>query len=85
MKNLKAIVLILSMPLSLLLMGCSNNSESTRTRSIFDTREEAEEAAKHFKCTGAHQMGNKWMPCESHDSHEDLEKNDKHRGHHHNH
>ena len=37
-------------------------------------------AAKAFNCTGAHQMGDKWMPCKSHDAHEEIEK---HGGHHH--
>ena len=64
-------------------MGCSTNSKTNSTPSIFDTREEAERAAKDFNCTGAHQMGSKWMPCKSHDAHEEGERNDKHVNHHH--
>lgn len=31
---------------------------------MYATKAEAEAAAKkHFNCTGAHQMGNQWMPC----------------------
>lgn len=34
---------------------------------LYATQAEAEQAAKkHFHCTGAHRMGNQWMPCSSH-------------------
>jgi hypothetical protein len=34
---------------------------------LYATRAEAETAAKlHFHCTGAHKMGNQWMPCADH-------------------
>jgi hypothetical protein len=34
---------------------------------LYPTQAEAERAAKlHFNCTGAHRMGNQWMPCASH-------------------
>lgn len=34
---------------------------------VYATRAEAEKAAKlHFHCTGAHQMGTQWMPCDTH-------------------
>lgn len=34
---------------------------------MYATKAEAETAAKkHFNCTGAHQMGNQWMPCATH-------------------
>lgn len=34
---------------------------------LYPTQAEAEKAAKlHFNCTGAHKMGNKWMPCAQH-------------------
>jgi hypothetical protein len=34
---------------------------------LYPTRAEAEKAAKlHFHCTGAHKMGNQWMPCAKH-------------------
>lgn len=34
---------------------------------LYATQAEAEHAAKqHFHCTGAHRMGNQWMPCNSH-------------------
>jgi hypothetical protein len=34
---------------------------------LYATKAEAEAAAKkHFNCTGAHQMGNQWMPCTTH-------------------
>ena len=37
---------------------------------FFNSRSEAEKAAKSFNCTGAHKMGNKWMPCATHEAHE---------------
>ena len=85
MKSLNPIVSVLVMTLSFSIMGCSTNSESSSTRALFDTREEAAKAAKNFNCTGAHKMGNKWMPCKSHDAHEEGEKHEKHSDHHHHH
>ena len=85
MKHLKPIVSVLVMTISFSIMGCSTNSESSSTRALFDTREEAAKAAKNFNCTGAHKMGNKWMPCKSHDAHEEGEKHEKHSGHNHHH
>lgn len=32
----------------------------------YATKAEAERAAKQFHCTGAHQMGDRWMPCNTH-------------------
>ena len=83
MKGVKPIVYILAMTLSGLPMACSSTSESGGTRALFETRAEAEKAAKDFNCKGAHQMGDKWMPCESHDTHEGRDKHEKHGGHHH--
>jgi len=82
MNKFKPIVSILFMSLSFSIMGCSSNSESIRTRAFFDTRKEAENAAKDLNCKGAHKMVDKWMPCNSHDAHE---KGAKHYGHHHHH
>ena len=33
---------------------------------LFNTKEEAEKAAAIYKCSGAHKMGEKWMPCKTH-------------------
>jgi Protein of unknown function len=34
---------------------------------MYATQAEAEQAAKlHFNCTGAHRMGDQWMPCAQH-------------------
>tara|TARA_B100000965_G_scaffold394281_1_gene406229 strand:- start:636 stop:893 length:258 start_codon:yes stop_codon:yes gene_type:complete len=85
MKIQKSIISILVTSLSFSLMGCSTNSSPIGTRALFDTREEALKAAKNFNCTGAHQMGDKWMPCESHDAHDKVEKHGKHSGHKHHH
>ena len=53
-----------------IIVGCSNGSDKKMTPALFDTKSEAEQAAKNFGCTGAHKMGNKWMPCENHELHE---------------
>ena len=34
---------------------------------LFDTKEQAEKEAYKFDCEGAHQMGDKWMPCSMHE------------------
>ena len=64
-------------------MGCSSESAKNKMPALFDTKREAEKAAKNFNCTGAHQMGNKWMPCKSHKAHKEHKKGG--HGHHHNH
>ena len=84
MNSSKSIFYIVVTSLAFSLIGCSN-SESRGTRALFETRAEAEKAAKDFNCTGAHKMGDKWMPCKSHDAHEAGEKNQSHGGHHHHH
>ena len=33
---------------------------------LFDTKEQAEKEAYKIGCEGAHQMGDKWMPCSMH-------------------
>ena len=83
--NLKPILLTLVLPFSLYLIGCSDNSQKSGIQSLFSTKAEAEKAAKDFNCTGAHKMGEKWMPCKSHDVHIDTRKNDAHNEHHHHH
>jgi len=35
-------------------------------KAMFATKAEAEAAAKTFHCTGAHKMGDQWMPCANH-------------------
>ena len=66
-------------------MGCSDNSQPNGTPALFDTKIEAEKAAKDFNCTGAHRMGEKWMPCKSHTTHKKKETIDTHSGNHHHH
>ena len=41
----------------------SNSTKEKIISNLFNTREEAEKAASKYGCIGAHQMGNKWMPC----------------------
>ena len=55
------------------------------TTTIFETKAEAEKAAKDFNCTGAHKMGDKWMPCKIHEDHKEAGSHKSHDGHHHHH
>ena len=83
MKNLNSILYTLLISISFSLIGCSDNSQTKGKPALFDTKIEAEKAAKDFNCTGAHKMGKKWMPCKSHATHQKKEKHDTHSGHHH--
>ncbi len=41
-------------------------SNSKQTSILFENRIDAENRAKTIGCEGAHKMGDKWMPCNSH-------------------
>ena len=69
MNNVKLILSTIILSTSFALIGCSDNSQESRTPALFDTKVEAKKAAKNFKCTGAHRMGEKWMPCTTHEVH----------------
>ena len=43
-----------------------NESNSKQRSLLFKTRAEAENMSKKLNCKGAHKMGDKWMPCNSH-------------------
>ena len=66
LKNSISLIPFLSM--IILILGCSNKpaEKETKMPMLFDTREQAEKEAHKFGCEGAHQMGNKWMPCSMH-------------------
>ncbi len=66
-------------------MGCSDNPQTNATPALFETKTEAQKAAKDFNCTGAHKMGDKWMPCKSHSDHKETGNQKSHNGHHHHH
>ena len=83
--NRKPIRLTLALSLSFYLIGCSDNSLKSGTQSLFSTKAKAEKAAKNFNCTGAHKMGDKWMPCQNHADHKEVGKHESHNEHHHNH
>ena len=73
---------LFSVSIPILLMGCSTGvSPKNSTPALFDTKLEAERAAENFNCSGAHQMGDKWMPCKKHRD----EKKYSGNGHQHNH
>lgn len=47
-----------------------NKPPTAGVPALYATQAEAEKAAKeHFQCTGAHRMGNQWMPCSKHSNH----------------
>ena len=73
------------MTFSVLLMGCSSHSNQKTTPALFETKAEAEKAAEKFNCKGAHKMGDKWMPCDSHEEHQENKKGSSHGHHHTNH
>ena len=75
MPNLKPVLSTVFLSLSFYLIGCSDNSQKTVTQALFSTKAEAEKAAKDFSCNGAHKMGEKWMPCKSHDAHNEHHRN----------
>ena len=43
-----------------------SNAGTEPIKAMYDTKAEAEKAAALFNCKGAHQMGTKWMPCDTH-------------------
>ena len=86
MNNLKPIFTTIIISISFSLMGCSgNNSQTNGTPTLFSTKADAEKAAKDFNCTGAHKMGEKWMPCKSHADHEEAVTHESDDVHHHHH
>ena len=42
------------------------NNKSNKDKMFFKDKKEAEEIAKRLGCSGAHKMGNFWMPCNNH-------------------
>lgn len=56
---------------ALLLIGLpaaasAQQAPSKGVPALYATKAEAEKAATLFHCTGAHPMGDKWMPCAKH-------------------
>ncbi len=81
MQGLKSYFSILVFTIPIVFMGCATESPNIGSPVLFNTRAEAEKAAKNFKCTGAHKMGDKWMPCKSHKSHENHGEHVNHHNH----
>ena len=44
----------------------STKDKENILQEFFATKEEAQKAASKYGCTGAHKMGKKWMPCNTH-------------------
>ena len=83
MNNLKTIFSTIILFVPFLLMGCTGNSQKSGIHALFETKVEAEKAAKNFNCSGAHKMGEKWMPCKNHETNYETGKDQSHTGHHH--
>ena len=67
--TLRKFFLLITFSLSLLLnLSCSKKpiEKEMKMPMLFDTKEQAEKEAYKFGCEGAHQMGDKWMPCSMH-------------------
>ena len=66
LKNFISLISFLS--IIILSLGCSNKrvEKGIKMPMLFDTKEQAEKEAYKFDCEGAHQMGDKWMPCRMH-------------------
>ena len=66
MKNIISVITFLL--ITILNLGCTNKEvkKEMKPPMLFDTKEQAEKAAYKFGCKGAHQMGDKWMPCDMH-------------------
>lgn len=47
-------------------IACAQHSNQGAMPAMYATKAEAEKAATKFNCTGAHQMGDQWMPCAKH-------------------
>jgi len=47
-------------------IACAGQTGTKGQPGLYATKAEAEAAAKQLDCTGAHAMGNQWMPCSSH-------------------
>ena len=54
--------------MSILSLSCSNKpvGKEMNMPMLFDTKKEVEKEAYKFDCEGAHQIGDKWMPCSMH-------------------
>ena len=52
---------------ALQLLGAGAQANTAAVPAMYPSKAEAEDAArKHFNCTGAHPMGQQWMPCAKH-------------------
>ena len=85
MNKLQLIFSTIIFSVSFSLIGCSPNYQPKSSPSLFETKIDAEKAAKNFNCIGAHRMGDKWMPCKIHTFNEEENNHKSHNGHHRDH
>ena len=52
-------------------IACQEHGESGVVPPRYASKAAAEQAAPLFNCSGAHQMGDKWMPCSEHPTQSD--------------
>tara|TARA_Y100001968_G_scaffold46293_1_gene36506 strand:- start:237 stop:485 length:249 start_codon:yes stop_codon:yes gene_type:complete len=81
MNNFKPIFSVLFISIPLLMIGCTNKPKTSGTPALFETKVEAEKAAKNFNCSGAHKFGKNWMPCKNHETFYGTKNNQSHIGH----
>ncbi len=65
MRRHSTLATLLALPSLLPLTALAQAPNSKPLPALYATKAEAEKAAKLFKCSGAHPMGDKWMPCAS--------------------
>jgi hypothetical protein len=65
-RQMKRLLLVLLATAALPVAACQEHAKAGATPPLYDSKAEAEQAAPKFNCTGAHQMGAKWMPCDGH-------------------
>jgi hypothetical protein len=63
---MKQLVLAALASICLPSVACAQQATQGGVPALYATKAEAEKAASQFHCTGAHQMGDKWMPCTKH-------------------
>jgi len=63
---MKHLLLLVAASACLSSVAVAQHTPSGADPAMYPTKAEAEKAAPKFKCTGAHQMGDQWMPCAKH-------------------
>ena len=57
--------------------GLAASSAQVQEGDMFPSKSAALQRAKHLKCSGVFQMGDKWMPCHDFSAYQKAIKNEK--------